>query len=455
MAENPMANESIIQKIKNRTLGNSSKEINVGGTNITAHFIGINDAVNICAEACACCWDKQIPENYQDIAEYVARRTRTGHTSVIEHSNFVIFLEIDKFYEEDIILFLDSVHYLYTKISKIDRGEKYGLLIGGSFRGYSDLYREVSLSNPVLKAITGVLYQYAHSAMFEDICKLDILNKDAFRNPDNYPPAYMLTDKGLTYENDLFKIVGIDSLKKIYANIFDISPEFCSKMSTYDLCKFGTISILFKNMSRTCTHQLVRHRNAITQESQRYVDYSKSCFSSPAMFKPEKYDANYKYKIRFGHSGQMYMTLDEIGQAMCDIYGQLYNPVIAGKEHALLREDARAFLPSNVQCRKIYITFTYKSFLKFLNLREDKAAQAEIRMYAASVGNWFRSNTEFSTKELCDNYILPRILIDGNESVKVDVDMGVEETISPVSDDDYIKAIGLDDNETNMEDNEQ
>ena len=138
----------------------------------------------------------------------------------------------------------------------------------------------------------------------------------------------------------------------------------------------------------------------------------------------------------------MNLTLSEIGKAMCDIYGMLHNPATAGAQFHLLKEDARAFLPSNVQCKKIYITFTLKNFLKFLNLREDKHAQAEIRKYAVAIGEWFRANSEFTSKELCDLYTNPRLLIE--DPFKIDVDEGTVEEQVEVTEDDYIKAAGLD-----------
>ena len=51
----------------------------------------------------------------------------------------------------------------------------------------------------------------------------------------------------------------------------------------------------------------------------------------------------------------------------------------------LNKEDARAFLPSNVQCNKLYMTFTLSSLYDFLILRTDKHAQAEIRSYANDI----------------------------------------------------------------------
>ena len=150
------------------------------------------------------------------------------------------------------------------------------------------------------------------------------------------------------------------------------------------------MTVLFKNMSRTCTHQLVRHRNGITQESQRYVNYSNADFADPCEFK-DKYNSNEKYLINF-NGQEMYMTLKEIGEAEIGIYRDLSNK--EKNPEYLLKEDARAFLPSNVRCKKIYITFTFNTLSKFLELRQDSAAQAEIRTYANAIKAWLDSNAD-------------------------------------------------------------
>lgn len=451
MSNNPLVRENIISKIKTKK---SKKEVESSNSfGIETYLVGMNRYADICAEACACCWDKVVPEGFQNVAEYIAKRTRIGHTSVIEHSNYVVYMSIGVSYTDSLLEFLDTVEYLETKIIKSLDGLRWHFLIGGSLRGFSDLYREsCDLNNPILKHITSNLYTYSHSAMFEDICKLGLMDKERFMNvePDdnfNLINSFEYSERPV---RDLFDIVNMDNISRLYSNLYNIDKEAAQLITTYDLIKFCSITVLFKNMSRASTHQLVRHRNGITQESQRYVDYSKSCFSSPEKFKPERYDSSHKYTIRFGSSAPMHMTLSEIGKAMCDVYGMLHNPSIAGAEHALLKEDARGYLPTNVQCKKIYITFTFKNFLKFLELREDRAAQAEIRTYAIAVGEWFRSVSKFNTKELCSLYTKPRLLIE--DPFKIDVDEGVSEETVELTEDDYIKAAGLDiDDETTPE----
>jgi len=446
---NPFANQNLIDRVKSK-IGEKSTGKSVTTKGIKADFIGMNNAMPICAEACSCCWDKQVPEGYENVANYVSRRAKTGHTSIVEHSNFVMMLTLessDQTNMEYVLELLANTFYLHTKTYFGPDGFV-RILIGGSLRGYSDLYKEAAdLGSPALKAISGVLYQYSNSAAFEDIIKLGLMDADRFINVEPDENTLMNLNKTLA-DNDKIRVVSADDIGILYRRIMSVDPIFAKAITTYDLLPFVTVTVLFKNMSRTGTHQLVRHRNGITQESQRYVDFSVSAFANPANFKPDKYDKNHKYAINFGPSSRLNMTLDEIGNAICGIYAMLHNPAITGQEHALMKEDARAFLPGNVMCRKIYITFTYKNLLKFLFLREDAHAQAEIRSFATSLGEWFRGATVFNTKEICDNYTLPKTVVDDNVSLYVEADAPIEE--HTMTDEEYIKAAGLD-NKPNQE----
>ena len=90
--ENPMTtNQSFIKKIFTKRSGSdsSSKTKSI----INADVVGLNNGVGIVAEACACCWDRKVPDGYSAAAEYIGKRTKIGHTSVIEHSNHVMYIK--------------------------------------------------------------------------------------------------------------------------------------------------------------------------------------------------------------------------------------------------------------------------------------------------------------------------------------------------------------------------
>ena len=348
-----------------------------------------NDGVNICAEACACCWDTKIPNGYEDRAVYIGKRTKTGHTSVIEHSNHVFFLIVHDNDAEDLMTFLSNCRFVHTKYKHSKKYPVGYLIIGGSWRAYSDIIKMMSTEemadNIVIRKLITSMFSYMNSCGF-----LDIINENVIANEfSNY-----LFDPKSPYRkvdhysvNDKIEIINADDINFMIEQLKEACPE-PELFSIFDLLDMCTITVLFKNMSRIITQQLTRHRNAITQESQRYVNYSKGGFNSPALFKA-KYDPKYKYSIQFGKSSQK-MTLQEIGEAINSIYGQLIDEVRTDK-HNLQYEDARGYLANNTQCGKIYITFTYRNFFQFLYLREDLHAQVEIRQFAKTLGEWFRT----------------------------------------------------------------
>lgn len=363
-----------------------------------------NDGLDICTKACAICWDKPVPKFPEDKNKYLANRANTGHTSIFEHSNHVIYLEIPNNYRynKSLIEVLDAIRYLETSVkfsekeNSQENDKRIYVLIGGAYAGYLHLFRNIeNLNNEILKMIKKNLYENAISSPFRELINDGIMDEnkfipiDAFWTDYSTPETPYIEDnsRSIDVSNHIY-IENIDSITSFIKFLKNICPEYYL-FSMMDIIRMVSCTVLFKNMSRTATHQLIRHRNGITQESQRYVDYSNAMFANPATFKPDKYDKDHKYLFVFGGQ-EFYMTLEEIGLAEQSIYKWLRDPELAGEEYHLLKEDARAFLPSNVICNKLYMTFTYKNLSKFLELRENPHTQAEIRLAAIELGKWLR-----------------------------------------------------------------
>ena len=346
---------------------------------LVSTLVYMNDGVRVCSQACACCWDKPIPDTYEGQVEYLGKRCKTGHTSVIEHSNIVMLVKFPEVISKDIMNdtfnTMCNTKYLNAAMATDSKDNTY-ILIGGSWRGYDYLYNTTHNAdqNNFLKSIAGVLYDNVNSAIFVDLINKDIFNPDRFLNIEPDPASIYFNPLPETsfYEDEKVKFVSVDSINQIRYNLTSIIGE--DIFTDDNIANMATITILFKDMSRTATHQLVRHRNAITQESQRYVDYSDAAFADPTSFKPDKYDKDKKYDINFGGQ-EFHMTSNELGEAIIGTYDCM-------REQGMLKEDARSFLPGNVKCRKLYMTFTYRTFMKFLELRCVPAAQAEIRSFA-------------------------------------------------------------------------
>ena len=125
----------------------------------------------------------------------------------------------------------------------------------------------------------------------------------------------------------------------------------------------NSATFLFEGISRSCTHQLVRHRLAsFSQESQRYVDLEKGDW---AAIVPPAIDAN---------PAALYAYAGAIEQAIY-AYRKL-------RALGIRKEDARFLLPNAMETR-IVVTMNFPAWTHFFRLRAlDKAAQWEIRRMA-------------------------------------------------------------------------
>ena len=133
---------------------------------------------------------------------------------------------------------------------------------------------------------------------------------------------------------------------------------------------------------------------------------------------------NKKYNIILNGNTNTY-TMSELGSELVKVYDQL-------RKQGVLKEDARGYLPSNIECGKLYMTFTYRNLIKFLELRTDKAAQAEIRKYALEIEKDFVKNVGV----LGDiyKYLLPKYVLSENNYDYSGIDEVLEEFEEEVSD---------------------
>lgn len=119
-----------------------------------------------------------------------------------------------------------------------------------------------------------------------------------------------------------------------------------------------TFTFSISNISRTCTHQLVRHRiGSYTEQSMRYVKYENVEPIIPPSFTEEQEAC---YRDHFKRSMEAYHKLIEMG---CD------------------KEDARFILPNGFPTM-IVVTMNARSLINFFNLRVCEMAQWEIRKVA-------------------------------------------------------------------------
>lgn len=359
-----------------------------------AEPIYYNDAVHIVYEACKSCYGiKGDDKSYEEIKDYIGRRVIAGHDSITEHSNIIIGVyNVSKEYGADLMRLLTGPRHLckYLKVisNLVDKdgetAETFDTIFQGSIRAFKHLIVNFNWNeeeNIFIGHIRRQLYQCTVKEFWLNVDP-EIMDPSQFIDNlfvgqldiDDPTDASQLQDENIdepftiSYKSDKFEIVNIDNA----ATIQYLTKPLNIMIDDEELREMSTITVLFKDMSRTATHQLVRHRNAITQESQRYVNYDEAGFTVPPIAKYLPDEDTFEIDL---YGIKKKCSLESLGKELCKIYGQL-------RKQGIRKEDARGYLPSNVQCRKIYMTFTFASLFKFFELRCETHAQAEIREFA-------------------------------------------------------------------------
>ena len=137
-------------------------------------------------------------------------------------------------------------------------------------------------------------------------------------------------------------------------------------------------SLLVEGVSRSLTHELVRHRAgfAYSQLSQRYVDESKAAFVvPPAVIGEEKLEAAWRQQIESAQA--TYVTMVE---QLMERYGWVADRVHRRK---MAREAGRAVLPNATET-KIVVTGNVRAWRTMLELRSSEGAEMEIRRFAVA-----------------------------------------------------------------------
>ncbi|MDZ7816317.1 MAG: FAD-dependent thymidylate synthase [Planctomycetota bacterium] len=137
----------------------------------------------------------------------------------------------------------------------------------------------------------------------------------------------------------------------------------CVSMGHHSVLEHATFTYGVEGISRTMTHQLVRHRIAsYSQQSQRYVEYDDVSFIVPPKIAGDERLLD-KYKEVLREQEKAYRALVDSGIAP---------------------EDARYVLPNATET-KIAITMNARELLHFFTVRCCNRAQWEIRAVATEM----------------------------------------------------------------------
>ena len=145
----------------------------------------------------------------------------------------------------------------------------------------------------------------------------------------------------------------------------DYSPkrvERCVRAGHTTVIEHCVVTFLVEGISRSCSHQIVRHRVAsYNQESQRYCKYDlkgDDWYVTPPSLKDSQTFKNKMHQAALNYLGDLKVGIKP--------------------------EDARYALPEAMKT-KLIVTMNARSLYNFLDLRTDKAAQWEIRQLAEEI----------------------------------------------------------------------
>ncbi|WP_016699494.1 FAD-dependent thymidylate synthase [Actinoalloteichus spitiensis] len=137
----------------------------------------------------------------------------------------------------------------------------------------------------------------------------------------------------------------------------------------------GTVSFYFTGVSRSLTHELIRHRHfSYSQLSQRYVPERKA-----AMVEPDVIAEDPELHARFQAAAEASVAAyNELLAGLEEKFADLPNATLRRKQ---ARQAARAILPNATETR-IVVTGNYRAWRHFIAMRATESADVEIRALA-------------------------------------------------------------------------
>ena len=248
-------------------------------------------------------------KTYETFIKGIIKR---GHTSVLEAERKLFCFDAS-IYEAALKEFFEYEHYFNVTF------EGGNVFVSGNIRSWYNLLKDIDGdSSPCLQSLS------------------TYLSKD-------YP--YIFRDFGL-YLKCLY---GLEAEKE------------CKNLDKHKEYTFKIIC------SRTCSHQLVRHRSlSFAQQSQRYCNYANDKFGHSISFVKNCVPNNSEVLIQ-----------------------ELENKYFELIENGTKPEDARQILP-NCAATEICITGTKDDWKKFCYLRSDSHAQKEIRNISDTIMSYLR-----------------------------------------------------------------
>lgn len=388
---------------------------------ITYDIIDNTESAYLCSMAARTCYGLAPENTYDKCLAHIKRVMGYGHDSICGHSNIMVLLcfksnntVLSDFDLSSIYTSLSALHFM--NIVPLDfihnkDAKEYFVLLSGSIRAFRYFIQNSTLPDSIVsenetnfnfdlyRVILDIAKHSIEKEFFEDM--KDYVNLDDFKykypyyldnETESNDTSAKFNSSSYLYANNNIFMHSYPDIPAMYNDILIriadhyedhdelIDPETGmyklnkeqAKLFMKAIFRCTTVSFKMKNFSRAISQQVNRHLCAISQESQRYVDYSKKAlFVDPLPFNPKAYpDIGKKYAFKFGGK-EFNMTSEELGEEIIKLYPQL-------KQQGMINQDARAFLPMNVATNAMY-TFTMENMLHFIKVRDSQFAQQEVQ----------------------------------------------------------------------------
>lgn len=182
--------------------------------------------------------------------------------------------------------------------------------------------------------------------------------------------------------------------------------ENIKKQGHGSVLEHANYSLLLEGISRSCTHELVRHRAgmAYSQVSQRYVDESDTDFVVPPAIIGTPQEEAWK-SFRQADVYEYGMLSDALFEKYAYVEDKTHRRKLA-------REAARSVLPNATET-KIVVTANARAWRTVLELRCGEGAEAEIRRLFIAVLATLQSEAwaffnDFETYSVADGSLAAR-----------------------------------------------
>ncbi len=155
--------------------------------------------------------------------------------------------------------------------------------------------------------------------------------------------------------------------------------ENIKKQGHGSVLEHANYSLLLEGVSRSLTHELVRHRAGFgfSQLSQRYVDESEANFvMPPAIIGDEALSAAWQAQVESAQKSYVALV-EQLMQRYAWVGDKIHRRKMA-------REAARGVLPNSTET-KIVVTANARAWRTMLELRSSEGAEFEIRRCAIAM----------------------------------------------------------------------